>query len=648
MVWFLLINLKLNSIALRKEIAGRREIKGRMTILLNAMMTFFRECVGRAGWRLALIIFLGAGVWEVGAGTISGTVTDASGTSPLSNISVEVYLATGSGWNFSSSQQTDINGQYQIQTTLGAGNYVVRFSDPAGNYLEQFYNQASSFFTASNIFVSILGEVSGINAFMDAVSSISGTVSAPEGGTPLENIYVTAFRLNGFDWEEAGDALSDSNGDYAIGGLSPGNYRVKFTDWAGNYLSEWYDNQPSLDAADDVAVPLSSAVNNINAELGLASKITGTVIDSSSLDPIENVSVTAYRWNGDYFEYTSISSTDSEGSYVISGLESGTYRVEFYDGNGVYVTIYYNDALDLSSANDIVVGSEATVTDIDAAMFSASSISGTVIDLDDAPLSTVEVTAYLWDGADWTFAGVDYTSGSGTYEIGSLAPGTYRVSFHGWAYGYPIWYYQQVLTLDDASDIIVDSGVVVTGINAQIYQPDVNEAPVDIELSGSTASENQPSGTIVGDFTTVDADDGDTFVYSLVEGDGSADNSLFAIDNDTLITAESLNYESQTSRTIRVRSTDQGDLFTEKIFTIFILDVDEVPVLMSADRIPSDSIVLRWSSLTNQEFAIRHSTNLMNGFILHTGGIGATPPMNSHTVLLNSAGTTIFQVTTDD
>ncbi|MFN9912220.1 MAG: hypothetical protein ACK53L_06530, partial [Pirellulaceae bacterium] len=39
----------------------------------------------------------------------------------------------------------------------------------------------------------------------------------------------------------------------------------------------------------------------------------------------------------------------------------------------------------------------------------------------------------------------------------------------------------------------------------------------------------------------------------------------------------SFNFETKSSYTIRVRSTDQGGLFTEKTFTISITDVPEVP-----------------------------------------------------------------------
>src|SRR5262249_2745990 len=65
---------------------------------------------------------------------------------------------------------------------------------------------------------------------------------------------------------------------------------------------------------------------------------------------------------------------------------------------------------------------------------------------------------------------------------------------------------------------------------------------------------------------------------TLVSGAGSSGNSSFTIDvNGNLKTASSFDYETQSSYAIRVRSTDQGNLFVEKQFTITIVDVNEAP-----------------------------------------------------------------------
>ena len=89
--------------------------------------------------------------------------------------------------------------------------------------------------------------------------------------------------------------------------------------------------------------------------------------------------------------------------------------------------------------------------------------------------------------------------------------------------------------------------------------------------------ENQAIGTTVGTFSATDPDATDTFTYSLVSGTGSTDNASFTILGSTLKTAAIFNYESQSSFGIRVRTADQGGLYTEKALTIAIGNAEEQP-----------------------------------------------------------------------
>jgi VCBS repeat-containing protein len=102
---------------------------------------------------------------------------------------------------------------------------------------------------------------------------------------------------------------------------------------------------------------------------------------------------------------------------------------------------------------------------------------------------------------------------------------------------------------------------------------DINETPTDISLSSSTVAESQPVSTIVGAFSTADADTSDTFTYTLVSGNGSMDNSSFNINGSNLRTSAIFDYEAKSVYSIRVRSTDQGGLWVEREFTITVSPV---------------------------------------------------------------------------
>lgn len=105
----------------------------------------------------------------------------------------------------------------------------------------------------------------------------------------------------------------------------------------------------------------------------------------------------------------------------------------------------------------------------------------------------------------------------------------------------------------------------------------LNDPPTNIDLDAASIAENLPSGTIVGTFSSTDQDTGNTFLYTLVSGTGSADNNAFTILNGQLVTAVSFNFETKSTYFVRVRSTDQNLAAVEKSFTISVTNVNEAP-----------------------------------------------------------------------
>ncbi|MCB9418994.1 MAG: cadherin domain-containing protein [Ardenticatenaceae bacterium] len=116
---------------------------------------------------------------------------------------------------------------------------------------------------------------------------------------------------------------------------------------------------------------------------------------------------------------------------------------------------------------------------------------------------------------------------------------------------------------------------------------DGNDPPTDIDLDNASVAENQPSGTAVGTFTTIDPNNNGPYTYELVSGLGADDNASFTIggvDGDQLQTAAVFDYETKSSYSIRVRSTDDGDLWFEKVFTITVTDANDAPTGISLDN----------------------------------------------------------------
>ena len=104
---------------------------------------------------------------------------------------------------------------------------------------------------------------------------------------------------------------------------------------------------------------------------------------------------------------------------------------------------------------------------------------------------------------------------------------------------------------------------------------DLNEAPTDLDLDNKTIDENVAPNSVVGTFSTTDPDSGDSFTYTLVTGNGDTDNSAFTINGDQLKINDSPDYETKSSYSIRVQTTDgEGASYQEQL-TINVNDVNE-------------------------------------------------------------------------
>jgi hypothetical protein len=115
------------------------------------------------------------------------------------------------------------------------------------------------------------------------------------------------------------------------------------------------------------------------------------------------------------------------------------------------------------------------------------------------------------------------------------------------------------------------SSISVQSLNASAPPPN------DVTLTTSTIAENRPVGTAVGSFDTINSNDGGPFDYALVTGSGDDNNSSFAIIGDQLVTAHAIDFEGRSSLSVRVRSTDAGNVSVEKVFTIQVTDVNDPP-----------------------------------------------------------------------
>lgn len=103
----------------------------------------------------------------------------------------------------------------------------------------------------------------------------------------------------------------------------------------------------------------------------------------------------------------------------------------------------------------------------------------------------------------------------------------------------------------------------------------LNVPPTGISLDDNEIWENEPIGSIVGAFSTVESDTNNEHTYTLVSGTGDTDNYSFIINGNKLTAVKVFDYETKNTYSVRVRSTDNGGLYTESEFSIEVQDVDE-------------------------------------------------------------------------
>lgn len=128
----------------------------------------------------------------------------------------------------------------------------------------------------------------------------------------------------------------------------------------------------------------------------------------------------------------------------------------------------------------------------------------------------------------------------------------------------------------DDSDLTSEIGTVSITIN-----PVNDNIPTDINLSNNLINENQDSanGFLIGQFTAVDLDSpSDTHTFELITGTGDTNNSNFIIDGNNLKTFTSFDFETQESLSIRVKTIDEANQSFEKIFTIDIININDISI----------------------------------------------------------------------
>jgi hypothetical protein len=258
-----------------------------------------------------------------------------------------------------------------------------------------------------------------------AASSISGTVSDENTHAGIAGIEVCPTPQP-YTFETT-CVETDSSGHYLLAGLPGGNYLVHFSAERNNlrYVSEFYDNKSYSFEADLFALGAAED-RTLNVELAEGGSISGTVADEGTGLPIAGIRACAIDHEG---IPPRCASSNSNGEYILNGIPTGEYSVEFEGGNRVnYLREFYEDAETWAAATKVSVTAPATTPGIDGKLAPGAQILGHVSQVGTGlPLPGVFVCAM--EKAPGEREGCDSTDSEGNYAIRSLEAGTYYVAF---------------------------------------------------------------------------------------------------------------------------------------------------------------------------------------------------------------------------
>lgn len=404
--------------------------------------------------------------------SISGVVTDTASGEGLVGARVVILDAEGA---HAGSANTVSSGAYTV-SDLAAGDYRIRIE--ADGYEAHFWPASRGLGGAEAVPLATGQSLSGIDLALTGVSGEGEQDSREKGATPRDATgrfiigdsepvaFSSGSTISGRVTDlETGEGIpfaqvsisdqtagggqgitAEADGTYTYGLPEVGHeYDVQLG--APGYITEYFDGVHAWWEA-EVFVADGTAYTNVDAALRRAAEVSGVVTDAGGL-PIEGATV--YFQHLDEWTFSPWPAwTQSDGSYEHDYLLGGSYE------------LVVNAPGYLEVVSELTVADGEVKTGIDFVLTAESSISGSVPTT--APLGYGWAVEVYSETGGWF--GWEGTEPDGTFSIGGLAAGEYRLQVWEWggrdSYA-PTWY-GDVTDRALALVITLDEGEARTGV----------------------------------------------------------------------------------------------------------------------------------------------------------------------------------------
>lgn len=389
----------------------------------------------------------------VPVGSVSGHVYDQNNL-PVANARVSLVNQFGTT---STTVVADSNGYYKATVTSG-GSYRVKFdspSDSASNYLPSYYNGKSSLAGADSLSLAVPGELTNINGILPPGGIITGTARNYDG-TP--RTYGTVY-LYDANYNQLSSTSLQPDGTYRYAKLPSGQYFVKLSYYYNEANAQiWFNGKDSSASAN--AIPVNAPLTTSGVDFTLPNgRISGTASYMAGCPPtVQTLNLSKVcAYDAASAALKGCVQTGTDGSYVLDGLASGSYKVHFVSDMENIPSRWYGGGYDSTGAALVTVQSPNESTGVDL-LLSEGGTGQIVVGYWDVDGNPVDGAYSLYDAG-----GADVTDQTylpvGNYRIKA---GLYSASISLYAYSGSTALYNANFWYDGQADFASATPVPIT------------------------------------------------------------------------------------------------------------------------------------------------------------------------------------------
>ncbi|MDP6449442.1 MAG: carboxypeptidase regulatory-like domain-containing protein [Lentisphaeria bacterium] len=325
-------------------------------------------------------------------------------------------LSTGLEWRASAT--TDGNGLATLDN-LPPGTYTVKAGGGDGLYKAAYLGDSTDGNVAQTFTVSEFG-VAEETVTLSPGGMITGSVLSDD--TVVAGATVAVYAAA--DSNLVNSSTTDANGDYTVGGLPPGTYKVSVHNEPVLVTVYWPEAEAIADGSAIVITGVEAATANF-ANVRRRTSLSGTVTVPAG-EKVFQMTVAVYD-----------SLTFTEQDFVYAQAD-GTYEVYALPGTYVLAAGEGSDLVNTFS-DELTVG-VLPLVDIDFTLVPGGTISGLVVDEGEFPAPNVYVDFYTISDDDVTYVDSAVTNATGDYLSPNLPEASYVVQAYGDPLYSNVWY----------------------------------------------------------------------------------------------------------------------------------------------------------------------------------------------------------------